>query len=34
MYYAYRFWADAPEGFTYGMAWLWMVAPLPVKELF
>ena len=29
MYYAYRFWADAPEGFTYGMAWLWMVAPLP-----
>ncbi|MGA9287204.1 MAG: biotin transporter BioY [Anaerobacillus sp.] len=29
MYYAYKLWADAPEGFTYGMAWLWMVAPLP-----
>jgi len=29
MYYAYKFWADAPEGFTYGMAWLWMLAPLP-----
>ncbi|MFK3958922.1 biotin transporter BioY [Guptibacillus hwajinpoensis] len=29
MYYAYKFWAEAPEGFTYGMAWLWMVAPLP-----
>ncbi len=29
MYYAYKFWAEAPEGFTYGMAWMWMVAPLP-----
>ena len=29
MYFAYKFWADAPEGFTYGMAWLWMLAPLP-----
>nr|WP_295970652.1 biotin transporter BioY [uncultured Bacillus sp.] len=29
MYFAYLFWADAPEGFTYGMAWLWMLAPLP-----
>ncbi len=29
MYFAYKFWADAPEGFTYGMAWLWMMAPLP-----
>ncbi|WP_248736071.1 biotin transporter BioY [Neobacillus rhizosphaerae] len=29
MYYAYKLWADAPEGFTYKMAWLWMVAPLP-----
>ncbi len=29
MYYAYKLWADAPEGFTYGMAWLWMLAPLP-----
>ncbi|MBF0708840.1 biotin transporter BioY [Alkalihalobacillus hwajinpoensis] len=29
MYFAYKFWAEAPEGFTYGMAWMWMVAPLP-----
>ena len=29
MYYAYKFWAAAPDGFTYKMAWLWMVAPLP-----
>lgn len=29
MYFAYKFWSDAPEGFTYGMAWLWMLAPLP-----
>ncbi|WP_033828105.1 biotin transporter BioY [Bacillus andreraoultii] len=29
MYFAYKFWADAPEGFTYGMAWLWMLPPLP-----
>jgi len=29
MYFSYTFWADAPEGFTYGMAWLWMLAPLP-----
>ncbi len=29
MYFAYKFWADAPEGFTYGIAWLWMLAPLP-----
>ncbi len=29
MYYAYKVWAEAPEGFTYGMAWMWMVAPLP-----
>jgi biotin transport system substrate-specific component len=29
MYYAYKFWAAAPEGFTYSMAWLWMVPPLP-----
>ncbi|MGV2939097.1 biotin transporter BioY [Mesobacillus sp. LC4] len=29
MYFAYKFWAAAPEGFTYKMAWLWMVAPLP-----
>ncbi|GHH99613.1 biotin transporter BioY [Neobacillus kokaensis] len=29
MYYAYKLWFTAPEGFTYKMAWLWMVAPLP-----
>lgn len=29
MYFGYKFWAAAPEGFTYKMAWLWMVAPLP-----
>jgi biotin transport system substrate-specific component len=29
MYFAYKFWADAPDGFTYSMAWLWMIAPLP-----
>lgn len=29
MYFAYKFWAAAPEGFTYEMAWLWMVVPLP-----
>lgn len=29
MYFAYKFWASAPDGFTYGMAWLWMLPPLP-----
>ncbi|WP_051023222.1 biotin transporter BioY [Calidifontibacillus oryziterrae] len=29
MYYAYKFWANAPEGFSYGLAWAWMLAPLP-----
>lgn len=29
MYFAYRLWADAPDGFTYGMAWLWLLPPLP-----
>ncbi|WP_066249908.1 biotin transporter BioY [Neobacillus drentensis] len=32
MYFAYKIWAAAPEGFTYKMAWLWMVVPLP-KDL-
>ncbi|MFC0026175.1 biotin transporter BioY [Neobacillus cucumis] len=32
MYFAYKLWAGAPEGFSYKMAWLWMVAPLP-KDL-
>ncbi len=29
MYYAYILWAAAPPGFTYKMAWMWMVVPLP-----
>ncbi|MEH7107884.1 MULTISPECIES: biotin transporter BioY [Bacillaceae] len=29
MYYGYKFWAAAPEGFSYKLAWLWMVPPLP-----
>ncbi|WP_307299859.1 biotin transporter BioY [Neobacillus driksii] len=29
MYAAYKIWAAAPEGFTYKLAWLWMVVPLP-----
>ncbi|QQZ08857.1 biotin transporter BioY [Heyndrickxia vini] len=33
MYFAYKFWAAAPDGFTYKMVWLWMVPPLP-KDIF
>lgn len=29
MYFAFKFWSAAPAGFTYKMAWLWMVPPLP-----
>ncbi|TWD95728.1 biotin transport system substrate-specific component [Neobacillus bataviensis] len=29
MYFAYKLWAAAPEGFSYKIAWLWMAAPLP-----
>ncbi|MFD1349225.1 biotin transporter BioY [Oceanobacillus caeni] len=29
MYFAYQLWFGAPEGFSYAVAWLWMVAPLP-----
>jgi biotin transport system substrate-specific component len=29
MYAAYKVWASAPDGFTYKLAWLWMVVPLP-----
>lgn len=32
MYFAYKLWGAAPEGFSYKMAWLWMAAPLP-KDL-
>ena len=29
MYYAYTLWAGAPEGFSYKMAWAWMIPPMP-----
>lgn len=29
MYMAYKLWAEAPEGFSYKMAWSWMLVPLP-----
>ncbi|WP_225229655.1 biotin transporter BioY [Sporosarcina quadrami] len=29
MYFAYKFWANAPDVFTYKIAWAWMVPPLP-----
>ncbi|MCA1063511.1 biotin transporter BioY [Rossellomorea sp. AcN35-11] len=29
MYAAYKLWAAAPEGFSYKLAWSWMVVPLP-----
>lgn len=29
MYAAYKLWFEAPEGFTYKMAWAWMMVPLP-----
>lgn len=29
MYFAYKLWASAPDGFTYTMAWAWMAVPLP-----
>lgn len=29
MYAAYKLWAAAPDAFTYKVAWLWMVPPLP-----
>lgn len=32
MYIAYLFWFGAPEGFTYSLAWLWMVAPF-IKDI-
>lgn len=33
MYFAYKLWAAAPDAFTYKIAWLWMVPPLP-KDIF
>ncbi|WP_410799034.1 biotin transporter BioY [Lysinibacillus telephonicus] len=32
MYIAYMLWFGAPDGFSYSMAWLWMMPPLP-KDL-
>ncbi|MFJ8103824.1 MULTISPECIES: biotin transporter BioY [unclassified Lysinibacillus] len=29
MYFAYKLWASAPDAFTYKLAWLWMMPPLP-----
>ncbi|RHW40140.1 biotin transporter BioY [Lysinibacillus yapensis] len=29
MYFAYKNWFAAPEGFSYSMAWLWMIPPMP-----
>ncbi|HHY71764.1 MAG TPA: biotin transporter BioY [Bacillus bacterium] len=29
MYFAYKLWAEAPEGFTYKLAWSWMLIPMP-----
>ncbi|MFL1998932.1 biotin transporter BioY [Lysinibacillus irui] len=29
MYFAYKLWASAPEVFSYKLAWLWMIPPLP-----
>ncbi|MFC0298972.1 biotin transporter BioY [Geobacillus jurassicus] len=29
MYMAYKLWAEAPAGLSYGMVWSWMLAPLP-----
>lgn len=30
MYFAFTYWAAAPDGFSYTMAWSWMVAYLPL----
>lgn len=29
MYFAYTLWAGAPDGFSYKLVWLWMMAPMP-----
>src|SRR5699024_4794789 len=29
LYVAYQFWFEAPPEFSYKVAWLWMIAPLP-----
>jgi len=30
MFIAYKIWAEAPDGFSYSMAWAWMLAYLPL----
>ncbi|MEW8987816.1 MAG: biotin transporter BioY [Bacillus sp. (in: firmicutes)] len=30
MFLAFKFWADAPDGFHYGIAWSWMLVYLPL----
>ncbi|MFC3040775.1 biotin transporter BioY [Virgibacillus xinjiangensis] len=34
MYFAYQLWFGAPEGFSYAVAWLWMLGPLPKDIIF
>jgi len=29
MFFTYKLWASAPENFSYKLAWLWMIPPLP-----
>ncbi|MBE1553156.1 biotin transporter BioY [Sporosarcina limicola] len=29
MYFAYKMWAAAPDAFSYKVAWIWMLPPLP-----
>ena len=29
MYAAYKLWAQAPDGLSYGLVWSWMLVPLP-----
>ncbi|MCT6902690.1 MAG: biotin transporter BioY, partial [Lactobacillus sp.] len=29
MFFAYKLWTSAPENFSYKLAWLWMIPPLP-----
>ncbi|WP_203363914.1 biotin transporter BioY [Bacillus sp. REN10] len=33
MYAAFKWWADAPEGFSYAVAWTWMAAYLPLDTI-
>ncbi|MGM7636731.1 biotin transporter BioY [Bacillus sp. Hm123] len=33
MYAAFQWWVEAPEGFSYTMAWMWMAAYLPLDTI-